>query len=235
MVEVAGPRLPGGLRERAGAARPRVHLLRPRHFPHGPALHHLGAHLQGGGGQGLPDQALRGHPGGQDARRVLPHRGPRAGEDLHGGVQGAGAPGGGPEGLQPPRRQDRQHDRRGRGGVLLLHPLPVLRPQPRLHRHPAAPGPVRGLHLAGLQGLLPDQRARPQRAGQEGGNHRRREGAVEEHQRLHRGEVQRQPEEVQRLLDHGGADDLLRLLRVHRRGGAGGQRGDDRGPRLHRA
>jgi CO dehydrogenase/acetyl-CoA synthase beta subunit len=52
------------------------------------------------------------------------------------------------------RRARGEDDRRGRGDLLLLHPVPVLCPHPRLHRQPGAYRPVRRLQLDGLQGLL---------------------------------------------------------------------------------
>ena len=57
-------------------------------------------------------------------------------------------------------RDDRlqQHDGRVRARVLHLHHVPGLLPEPRLHRHPGAPRPVRRRFLAGRQG---NERARP--------------------------------------------------------------------------
>jgi hypothetical protein len=46
------------------------------------------------------------------------------------------------------------HDRRGCGDFLLLHPVPVFCPHPCLLRQPGAYRPVRRLQLDGLQGVL---------------------------------------------------------------------------------
>ncbi len=60
-------------------------------------------------------------------------------------------------------------------------------------------------------------------------------GAVERGQRFRLQGLPAEAGKVQRLQHHGRPDDLLRLLRVHRRRSAHVQRDHDREPRFHRA
>ena len=60
--------------------------------------------------------------------------------------------------LRQARRASEVHDRRVRARVLLLHHVPGVLPEPRLHRHPGASRPLRRRVLAGRKG---HQRARP--------------------------------------------------------------------------
>ena len=58
-----------------------------------------------------------------------------------------------PEDLQRAGRPGGEHAGRNHRDLLLLHPVPVLRPQPRLRGQPGAYRSVRRLQLDGLQGL----------------------------------------------------------------------------------
>ncbi len=80
------------------------------------------------------------------------------------------------QGLCRTRSAPGRHDRRDRGDLLLLHPVPVLCPEPRLRHHPGAGWHVRRLQLAGRQGLFPDQSHRPQPAHRKGRVRRRQTG-----------------------------------------------------------
>ena len=126
-----------------------------RHPAHRPARHRLDPHQQGGGRQGLQPGALRQDPARPLPRRLRRHRGQGAGDDLSpirhctpNGWSKARA------GLRLPQQAPGRPDRRAGGRVLLLHAVPVVRAEPRLRGQPGAPGPVRRLQLAGLQGLL---------------------------------------------------------------------------------
>ncbi len=96
----------------------------------------------------------------------------------------AGVAGKGPRGLRFPQQAPGRPDRRQGGRVLLLHAVPVLCPQPCLRGQPGAPGSVRRLQLAGLQGFLQHQPHRPQPADQAGQSDRYQQRLLDRHQRL---------------------------------------------------
>ena len=128
--------------------------------------------------QGLPPGALRqGHPRAAP-RGVRQHRRQGAGAPDDRPGRGRRAHRGRARGLRRARRAHRQADRRERRHVLHLHALPVLRAQPRLRDQPGAPGSVRRLQLARLQGALRDQPDRAEPARRQGSRHRPGDGRV---------------------------------------------------------
>ena len=134
--------------------------------------------------------------------------------------------------LRGAQRAHGHADRRVGRHLLLLHALPELRAEPRLRHQPRARGPLRRLQLARLQGLASRStpRARTSRSPRDicidpvKGEFSGPNDFV--YQTLQPDSRARHP-----LLDHGGADDLLRLLRVHHGPRPRGQRRHDRQPR----
>ncbi len=137
------------------------------------------------------------------------------------------------KGLSRARCPAGDHDRRVRGHVLLLHPLPELRPEPCMRGLAGTPRSLRRLQLAGCQGGLRDRPERREPAGPEGRDPGRGQGALDRRGRICVQELAPGARILQRLQHHGRAHDLLRLLRVHRGHRARGERRDDREPRLH--
>ncbi len=133
-------------------------------------------------------------------------------------------------GLRRAQRAHRQPHRRVGRHLLLVPALPELRAQPRLRGQPRTRRSLRGLQLAGLQGLLRDQPHRPQPAGAQGHRPRPGQRRVLGPQRVHPRALQPDRRQGDLLLHHGVADDLVRLLRVHHGARARGQRLHDRQP-----
>ncbi len=210
-----GPEDAGGLRADPGAADP--HLREPRHgcVPHGAAGHELGPHLEGRVQGGAAAEALWRTAAGRVSAAVPGAGGQGAGDDPHRRIEDGAGAGAGARGLEAPRRPSGGHDRRERGYVLLLHALPVVRAEPRVHHQPGAAGAVRGLQLAGWPRRLRDQPGGGEPTGAQGPGDRRAEGAVGGRQRVRERHLEQERGAVQRLLADGRPDDLVRMLRVH--------------------